>query len=224
MRQILTNEEIIEKLKKYTTLQSLRIEDLNLYQLAKRRGLDNYIPSKEKRSQTTPKYKKWTNEEVIEVISKYDDLRELRKYDNSFYAIAKRKGLDEYLPKRIRTEKINWGTDEDIINIINSYTTYKDFMKEMKRLSVYISQNRPHLREWINKLERVKERRPNTKFKKEEHGWTWVGGGKGNIIPKYRNIKLEIDGKIICVGNDIRGELRMELLRNGFIYIFKPIK
>jgi hypothetical protein len=224
MKKIITNEEIIEKLSKYTELSVLRKEDINLYQMAQKRGLGEYIPKKIKRSKTAPKYKIYTDEEVIELLKGYTDLKHLRKDGNSIYYLALRRGLHKYLPPRSRVAKRDYGTDEDIINIINSYTLYKDFINEQKKLSIYISQNRPYLREHINKLERVnKDYSKKKELRDEEIGWSWVSGGKGNILPKWRNTKIQLDDKVIFIGNDIRGELRMELLRQGFIYIFKPI-
>jgi hypothetical protein len=53
-------------------------------------------------------YKKWTNQEIIDVISKYETLKDLRMSDDKpFYFLALRRGLREHLPvKRTRCMNI----------------------------------------------------------------------------------------------------------------------
>jgi hypothetical protein len=52
-------------------------------------------------------YKRYTDEEIIEVISKYETIKELRESDDmTFYFRARRRGLEDFLPVR-RTKAMN---------------------------------------------------------------------------------------------------------------------
>lgn len=52
-------------------------------------------------------YKKYTDQEIIDVISKYETIKDLRASDEiHFYYLAKRRGLDSYLPIK-RTKAMN---------------------------------------------------------------------------------------------------------------------
>lgn len=52
-------------------------------------------------------YKKYTDAEIIEVISKYETIKDLRASDDiSFYFLANRRGLKKYLPVK-RTKAMN---------------------------------------------------------------------------------------------------------------------
>jgi DNA-directed RNA polymerase subunit RPC12/RpoP len=52
-------------------------------------------------------YKKYTDDEIIDVLSKYESIKDLRAGDDlNFYYLSKRRGLSEYLPAR-RTKAMN---------------------------------------------------------------------------------------------------------------------
>lgn len=68
-------------------------------------------------------YVKYTDEEIIDVLSKYETIRDLRTgEDGSFYFLAKRRDLDAYLPAK-RTKAMN---------IVGSAAENKRIAKEIK--------------------------------------------------------------------------------------------
>lgn len=72
-------------------------------------------------------YKKYTKQEIIEVISKYETIKDLRESeDKSFYSLALRRGLREYLPVK-RTKAMN---------IVGSTLEKKLLVKEEKVVQI----------------------------------------------------------------------------------------
>lgn len=72
-------------------------------------------------------YKKYTDVEIIEIISKYETIKDLRASDDiSFYFLANRRGLKKYLPIK-RTKAMN---------IVGSALEKKLLAKEEKLLQV----------------------------------------------------------------------------------------
>jgi hypothetical protein len=117
-----TDEEIINIISKYKTIFDLRMsDDRPFYSMAKRRGLGYYLPPHIRKVKTPTEkkrgaikgvkkgpYTKYTDEYIINILSKYKTRGELRESeDKNFYYMAMRKFLDAYLPpKRTRCSNL----------------------------------------------------------------------------------------------------------------------
>jgi len=96
-REGYTNEDIIERLSKYTSVTELRKEDLNLYNLGLKRGLlDNLRTKDARRTSKNP----WIEEELIEWIKMFSRRMDLRNDSQAKYLACIRMGLQEHFPKR----------------------------------------------------------------------------------------------------------------------------
>ena len=222
MKKIITNEEIIESLSKYTDLSTLRNKDINLYQIARKRGLNSWIPKKEKKPANASKYTKYTDQEIIERLKTYDTITELREKDLSFYFLALRRGFRDEMPERKRKQKTKY-TDEYLIDLINSCSTHKEFTTNYKGISAYISNCRRHLREYIDKLPRNIRTTSRANDKAIRDRFIYKKGKEKNILLDYNKICITIDDEKIYIGNWVSEETKKKLIDNGYFFIFKSI-
>lgn len=220
MKNYIENSEIIERLSKYTSLPVLRKEDLNLYQLAQRRGLHEYIPKKQT-GEKRKGYKNKSDDEIIEQLKKYSTIRDIRKKEPGLYHNAIKRKLNKYLPDKITCNGNKIYTDDEIIEIINSYSSRKEFITENKRLNAIICTSRRHLIAFKNLLpysdkivKTKKEKRPKLIYKNKN-------SGTPNVLTKYRKICLTIDDEKIYIGNWVDDETKLKIIKNGYSFILK---
>jgi hypothetical protein len=110
-----TDGEIINIISKYGSIFDLRMsDDRRFYCMAKRRDLGDYLPPNipKVKAATEKKrgaikgvkkgpYTKYTDEYIINILSKYETRGELRmSVDKNFYYLAMRKFLDIHLPPK----------------------------------------------------------------------------------------------------------------------------
>jgi hypothetical protein len=114
-------------------------------------------------------YKKYTDVEIIEVISKYETIKDLRASDDKpFYTLALRRGLKKYLPVK-RTKAMN---------IVGSALEKKLLAKEEKLLQVPKVKGKPgRLKiEKPEKIEKVDHNKPIRAIQIYKH--TFIDGYK----------------------------------------------
>lgn len=165
------------------------------------------------------KYGRWTDEQIIEVVSEYKTIKDLRmSQDESFYYLCISRGLREHLPP-----KYNEWTDEEIIEVISKYETISDLRMSEDR-SFYSLCLRRDLREYLplkrtrsnnivgTSLERKNKSREPRKLVKGGSKHKWTDEQIIEVISKYETIKdLRISGDgsfyYLCLSRDLRQHL-----------------
>lgn len=229
MRTMRTNEDIIECLSKYDSLSILRKEDLNLYNIAIRRGLHSHIPKKASRAgEYRRPYVKRTDEDIIKALSKYYTIKDIREKDSALYSVAIRRGLSGHFPDKATKSGNKIYSDEDIIALIESCECQKEFIQKHKRLNSIINSKRKHLKEYKKKLPykilmKKKEKRPKLVYKRREKGDKEFREGVPNILTRYRKICLTLGDEKIYIGNYVDDATRKKIIVGGYGFILKSL-
>lgn len=85
-----TTEEIIEEIKKWNNTKEFRDGNRNMYRYAKRKGIviSDYIPCYEPSRRVI-----YNEEQLINIIKKYNNIKELRENDYSAYIMCRKRGI-----------------------------------------------------------------------------------------------------------------------------------
>ncbi len=110
----ITDEDIKSKLELYSSIKELRQGDLNLYQIARKRGLLTELQLKIEH----------TDEYLIDWIKQFKRRADIRDADVNKYHMCLRRGLDIYFPPKLTKNG----------NEIGTFKAKTDALREEKRL------------------------------------------------------------------------------------------
>jgi predicted GIY-YIG superfamily endonuclease len=130
-----SDEELIDIAKKYNTKTDFLTNNAGAWDAAYKKGKDfyNQITSHMIDGHTKPR--KYDDETLKNLISKYTTLRDFREENPQAYDAIRRKNKieqDEFY-KNLITQRVDSYTEQDLINIASKYTTLKDFWKKDRR-------------------------------------------------------------------------------------------
>ena len=76
--------------------------------------------------------KPYTEEELVEIVSRYDSLTEFRKKERSVYWVIQKRGMIDKLCGHMKRSHRNRWTDEDLAEVASRYDTLKEFADKEK--------------------------------------------------------------------------------------------
>jgi hypothetical protein len=129
------DEQLIEWISSFKTITEMMIDDHSKYITALRRGLQPHFPAKRTRcgnitkdsiKKNPCKRKTFTDEELIEWISKFERRSDLRLDSVSKYEKVIQRGLEEYLPVRLNRGSM---TDKKLLDWSLKFTRHIDMYK-----------------------------------------------------------------------------------------------
>lgn len=206
-RRRFTDEELLDEIRKFASIKELREVDLNLYQIARRRGLSKDIK----------KYSsKYTDEELIDWINSYTTRTQLYKNSNVRYDECIRRGLDIHFPDRVNKSRVEKKKKPERV-ILKPKTAPSYLFKTTKNedgthtcgrcLQVFIKTNKPTCRKCYNRISSLNS------AKKDTNPW--------NVKDEFCNIEIKHHEKVFNIGIIVDERTQWYLTAVGYGFMFK---
>lgn len=233
MSRIITDETIKQKLSEYENITDLRQHDLNLYQLARRKGLLGDL-----KSLTKSKYKE---EDLIEWISGFKTIKEMRADSNAKYTAAFKMNLQHHFPPKLKRSPAMDQQSVEKRNVIRERAKDKEkLMRKFKTLKKDDPEYKPRV-SLFNAVEidgslhcgrcfkstELSKYNPNTCRACYSTYMSSLNSGrymnKWNVKDEYCNTIITHYEKTFAIGVKVDERLESYLRKIGYEFMFKEV-